>query len=172
MRGYSRDRFAHWRPAGANCNVRDTVLRRDGSDIRLDGCNVVGGRWLSRYEDKWFDSPTLVDIDHVVPLANAWRSGASAWTDQQRSDFANDLDRPELLTVSRASNRAKGDQDPSLWRPPNRSYWCEYAQQWIAVKRHWRLSVTALEKTALMDMLETCRWQSSGPQTSSPVPAA
>ena len=70
----------------------------------------------------------------MVPLANAWRSGAGKWTEEQRTEFANDLTRPQLMAVSAASNRSKGDQDPSQWKPPQKDYWCEYAQRWIAVK--------------------------------------
>ncbi|MFC7550554.1 HNH endonuclease family protein [Plantactinospora sp. GCM10030261] len=156
MRGYSRDRFPHWRDTGKNCDVRDTVLKRDGTDVRLSGCNVVGGRWTSVYDGKDFTDPADVDVDHMVPLANAWRSGASKWTDEQRGDFANDLDRPQLFAVSAASNRSKGDQDPAQWQPPNRDYWCQYATDWVTVKHHWRLTVTSAEKTALADMLERC----------------
>ena len=158
MRGYSRDRFPHWRDTGANCDVRDSVLRRDGTSIRLKGCNVVAGRWSSPYDGRTYADPSDVDIDHVVPLANAWRSGADAWTDDKRGDFANDLVRPQLRAVSLSSNRAKGDQDPSQWKPLNHDFWCEYAQDWIAVKHYWRLTVTTAEKTALTDMLETCTW--------------
>ena len=167
MSGYSRGRFPHWRPdGGGSCNVRDTVLRRDGSDIRVSrGCNVVDGQWYSPYDDTVLHDPDKVDIDHMVPLANAWRSGASSWDDQKRGDFANDLARPELLAVSASSNRAKGDQDPAQWRPPNRSYWCEYAVRWIAVKHGWRLTVTTAEKAALSEMLRTCQ-TSSAPPTS------
>lgn len=157
MRGYSRDRFPHWRRTGKNCDIRDTVLARDGEDVRFDGCNVVGGRWLSRYDNRTLTDPSEVDIDHMVPLANAWRSGANNWDDERRGEFANDLERPQLFAVSRSSNRAKGDQDPSQWKPPNRDDWCAYAQDWIAVKHHWQLSVTVSEKAALADMLETCR---------------
>ncbi|SDY13738.1 Protein of unknown function [Micromonospora pattaloongensis] len=158
MRGYSRSRFPHWRETGENCDVRDTVLKRDGRDVRLRGCNVVGGRWVSVYDDRTLSDPSQVDIDHVVPLANAWRSGAADWDDQRRGEFANDLTRPQLIAVSATSNRAKGDQDPSQWKPPNRDYWCTYAEHWIAVKHHWRLSVTSAEKATLTDMLETCSW--------------
>jgi len=172
MSGYSRERFSHWRSdGGGSCDVRDTVLRRDGQDVKLrDGCNVVGGRWFSVYDERWLTDPAQVDIDHMVPLANAWRSGAGEWTDAQRGDFANDLVRPELIAVSATSNRAKGDQDPSQWRPPSRSYWCHYAQQWIAVKHHWRLSVTSAEKAALSEMLGTCP-NTSAPRTSQPARA-
>jgi hypothetical protein len=127
MRGYDRDKFPHWARTGDNCDVRDSVLKRDG-----------------------------VDIDHVVPLANAWRSGASAWAEEKREEFANDLDRPQLVAVSSASNRSKGDQDPSGWKPTVRSEWCVYATDWISVKSYWKLSVTSAEKAALADMLEEC----------------
>lgn len=156
MRGYSREHFPHWRNAGRNCDVRDTVLERDGTDIKVSGCNVVGGRWTSVYDGRTFSKPSDVDIDHMVPLANAWRSGANEWNDQKRGDFANDLDRPQLLAVSASSNRSKGDQDPSQWKPPSRDYWCEYAESWIAVKHYWELTITKAEKAALGDMLSSC----------------
>ncbi len=172
MKGYSRDRFPHWRTTNG-CTTREMVLRRDGRNVVVDEktCDVLSGRWLSPYENRWFDSVSLMDIDHLVPLADAWRSGADTWDDRQRGDFANDLATPQLRAVSASTNRAKGDQDPSQWRPANRDFWCEYAQSWIAVKYHWRLSVTAAEKTALIDLLETCPWQSSGPPISFPAPA-
>jgi hypothetical protein len=158
MRGYSRQRFPHWRDTGPNCDVRDEVLRRDGAEIRTYGCNVVDGRWLSGYDNRILSDPAEVDVDHVVPLANAWRSGADKWTDAQRGEFANDLDRPQLVAVSASSNRAKGDQDPSQWKPPSRDAWCQYATDWIEVKHFWRLSVTSRERVALAEMLETCAW--------------
>jgi hypothetical protein len=156
MRGYSRDRFPHWRETGNNCDVRDSVLQREGTGVRLSGCNVTGGRWYSAYDGKSFSDPADVDIDHMVPLANAWRSGAADWDDQKRGDFANDLDRPQLHAVSAATNRSKGDQDPAQWKPPRRESWCTYALDWISVKSHWKLTVTTAEKAALADMLETC----------------
>lgn len=172
MKGYSRDRFSHWRRAGDNCDVRDKVLQRDGQGVKLRGCNVIGGTWASRYDKKRLTDPGDVDIDHVVPLANAWRTGAAKWDDDKRSDFANDLTRPQLIAVSATANRAKGDQDPAQWKPANRAAWCQYARDWIAVKHYWRLTVTTDEKAALTDMLETCTWQSSSPPTSPPGRAA
>jgi Protein of unknown function (DUF1524) len=156
MRGYSRAKFPHWRSTGENCDVRDTVLARDGRNVKRSGCNVVAGTWVSGYDGKVLNSPTKVDIDHMVPLANAWRSGASAWTTDRRGDFANDLDDPQLVAVSATSNRSKGDQDPSTWKPTDHDAWCGYAQDWIAVKAQWKLSVTTREKSALAAMLETC----------------
>jgi hypothetical protein len=174
MTGYSRERFAHWRKVDSNCDVRDVVLKRDGTDVRATrSCKITTGRWLSPYDGKTLTDPEQVDIDHTVPLANAWRSGADTWTDPQRSDFANDLTRPQLLAVSRTANRAKGDQDPSQWTPPNHDYWCDYARRWIAVKHYWKLTVTDREKTTLREMLGSCQAKSSSnaPPTSLPAPA-
>ncbi|MFI5839402.1 HNH endonuclease family protein [Catenuloplanes sp. NPDC051500] len=156
MSGYSREKFPHWRDTGPNCDMRDTILQRDGKNITLDGCNVTGGSWFSVYDDKTYDDPGKVDIDHMVPLANAWRSGASEWTNEQRGDFANDQERPQLFAVSASQNRAKGDQDPSTWKPASQGYWCTYAQHWITVKHYWKLSITSAEKGALGDMLAKC----------------
>ena len=156
MAGYSRAKFPHWKSTGANCDVRDSVLKRDGTNVKLSGCNVVSGSWKSLYDGTVIDSPTKVDIDHMVPLANAWRSGAAKWTTDERENFANDLDDPQLIAVSASSNRSKGDQDPSTWKPTATSAWCDYAKDWIAVKTHWKLTVTTAEKSALNDMLEKC----------------
>ncbi|GGK09716.1 hypothetical protein GCM10010123_44510 [Pilimelia anulata] len=156
MRGYSRDRFPHWKRVGRGCDVRDSVLRRDGATVRSRGCNVTSGRWISPYDERTLTKLTEVDIDHVVPLANAWRSGAAGWTDGQRGAFANDLTRPQLRAVSATTNRAKGDRDPAQWKPPNQAQWCRYAVNWVTVKAYWKLSVTGAERRALEQMLETC----------------
>lgn len=157
MTGYSRDRFPHWSDQGSGCNTRDVVLKRDGLNVEATGqCKIVRGTWYSVFDKKTFTDPQQLDVDHFVPLANAWRSGADKWEDARRQDFANDLARPQLIAVSRASNRAKGDQDPSNWKPPNRDYWCEYAARWVAVKHHWQLTVTSAEQRTLADMLTAC----------------
>jgi len=157
MAGYSRARFPHWTEHENGCSTRELVLKRDGTDVKTGTrCKVLSGHWTSPYDNKAASDPDTLDIDHMVPLADAWRSGASAWTDEQRSQFANDLTRPQLVTVTASVNRAKGDQDPSQWKPPNRAYWCRYAQSWILVKRSWNLAVTLTEKAALTEMLGTC----------------
>ena len=92
----------------------------------------------------------------MVPLAAAWRSGAAKWTDDQRKDFANDLTRPQLFAVSLQSNRAKGDQDPSTWKPPNHAFWCQYAMQYIAVSRGYALPVDQASADVLRQATATC----------------
>lgn len=157
MSGYSRDRFPHWSMQSNGCNTRDVVLKRDGQAVVTSpDCAITQGTWFSVYDGKTATKPQEIDIDHMVPLANAWRTGAASWTDDKRREFANDLTRPELVAVTSTVNRAKGDQDPAHWKPPRREYWCEYAQRWVAVKSHWQLRVTAEEKSSLVDMLRTC----------------
>ena len=157
MTGYSREKFPHWVSQGNGCDTREVVLKRDGTGVKTDAdCKVTAGKWHSVYDDRDTTDPKALDIDHMVPLANAWRTGAADWTDDKRSDFANDLDRPQLFAVSLQSNRSKGDQDPSTWKPPSQSYWCSYATSWVTVKSYWKLTVTAKEKSALEDMLATC----------------
>ena len=92
----------------------------------------------------------------MVPLAEAWRSGASSWTTAKRQSFANDLTRPQLIAVTDNVNQSKGDQDPSTWQPSLTSYRCTYAKMWIAVKHSWALKLQSSEKTALQAMLNTC----------------
>ncbi|MCP2257727.1 Protein of unknown function (DUF1524) [Streptoalloteichus tenebrarius] len=157
MTGYSREKFKHWVSQGEGCDTRETVLKRDGKDVRTDKeCRATSGTWVSVYDGKTVEKAEELDIDHVVPLANAWRTGAADWTDERRSQFANDLKGPQLLAVTASTNRGKGDQDPSQWKPPARSYWCEYATRWITVKHEYGLWVTQEEKAALREMLGTC----------------
>ncbi|MFP3987093.1 HNH endonuclease family protein [Streptomyces sp. E11-3] len=157
MSGYSRSKFPHWAEQGERCNTRDLVLERDGADVKRDEeCRTVSGTWVSVYDDVTVTEAPEIDIDHVVPLANAWRSGASKWNEEKRKAFANDLTGPQLIAVSAASNRAKGDQSPDQWQPPVKTYWCVYARAWTAVKAAYELSVTEPEKSMLTEMLDTC----------------
>lgn len=157
--GYSHDRFMpEWAPQWGMCDTREIVLDRDGESVERDGsCRVVAGTWYSQYDGKVLTSEAKIDVDHLVPLANAWRSGANTWSDARRHAFANDLIRPELITVSATANIAKGGSTPITWRPPLIGYWCTYARSWVTVKRHYALRVTKEEKAALIEMLDTCR---------------
>ncbi|MDJ0386083.1 HNH endonuclease family protein [Streptomyces sp. G-G2] len=157
MTGYSRAKFPHWAQQGERCDTREVVLARDGQDVQRDSeCRAVSGTWVSPYDDKVLTSASQVDIDHIVPLANAWRSGADLWDTARRKSFANDLEGPQLLTVSAASNRSKGDQSPDQWSPPSRAYWCTYSRAWTHIKYTYQLAVTEPERDQLTTMLGTC----------------
>ncbi|WFE98783.1 HNH endonuclease family protein [Micromonospora sp. WMMD964] len=155
--GYSRDLFPHWITVSGSCNTREQVLKRDGTSVVVDSsCAATSGRWYSPYDGATWTAASDVDIDHVVPLAEAWRSGANSWTTSRRQSFANDLSRPQLIAVTDNVNQAKGDQDPSTWQPPLSSYRCTYSKMWITVKYNWGLTLQSSEKSALQSMLNTC----------------
>ncbi|MFD5085015.1 HNH endonuclease family protein [Kitasatospora sp. NPDC058406] len=157
MDGYSRDRFPHWIKISGECDTRETVLARDGEGVIQDElCRAVAGTWVSAYDDRVFTDAKQLDIDHMVPLAAAWRSGADTWTTAKRRAFANDLVHSQLIAVSAASNRSKGDKTPDAWRPPTTGYWCTYSRAWTDTKHVYDLSVTEPEKAALNQMLDTC----------------
>ncbi|ETN45800.1 uncharacterized protein HMPREF1541_09633 [Cyphellophora europaea CBS 101466] len=156
MTGYSRDEFPHWISSGG-CSTRETVLARDGSNVVQDSsCAATSGTWRSPYDGATQTSASDIDIDHMVPLANAWISGANSWTEARRREFANDLNSPQLWAVTASVNRAKSDSPPNTWKPPLTSFHCTYARGWIAVKAKFGLSVTSAESSALGDMLDTC----------------
>ncbi|MEU8217092.1 HNH endonuclease family protein [Micromonospora taraxaci] len=155
--GYSRDLFPHWITVSGSCNTREQVLKRDGTSVVVDSsCAATSGRWYSPYDGATWTAASDVDIDHVVPLAEAWRSGANSWTTSRRQSFANDLTRPQLIAVTDNVNQSKGDQDPSTWQPPLSSYRCTYSKMWITVKYNWGLTLQSSEKSALQSMLNTC----------------
>ncbi|WP_373303498.1 HNH endonuclease family protein [Streptomyces cinnamoneus] len=157
MNGYSRAKFPHWIKQMGTCDTREVVLARDGRDVHTDSeCRAVSGHWTSAYDGKLLNAAGQLDIDHMVPLANAWRSGADTWDTDKRKAFANDLGHSQLIAVSAASNRSKGDQSPDQWRPPLSSYWCTYSRAWTHVKHLYRLSVTQPEQDMLNTMLNTC----------------
>ncbi|MFG2512779.1 HNH endonuclease family protein [Streptomyces sp. NPDC048584] len=155
--GYDRDLFPHWITQSGACNTRETVLKRDGSGVVTDSsCAATSGSWYSPYDGATWSAASDVDIDHLVPLAEAWDSGASAWTTSRRQSFANDLTRPQLLAVTDNVNQSKGDQDPATWMPSRTAYRCTYVRAWVQVKYYYDLSVDSAEKSALTNHLASC----------------
>lgn len=157
--GYDRDLFPHWDYLGDDCDVRDRVLVSEarGGPSTGASCPVGRGRWFSAFDGVTVRDPSELDVDHMVPLAEAWASGAADWTTAVREAFANDLGyRGSLIAVTASSNRSKGDQDPAEWLPPRTSYRCTYISTWIAVKWRWRLSVDSAEQAALRVQVSAC----------------
>ena len=120
-------------------------------------CRVVAGQWLAPYTGTVVTNPSKLDVDHMVPLGNAHRSGAWQWPAEQRERYANYLEDPQrLIAVTASANRSKGARGPEDWKPEDRSYWCQYATDWITTKYSWALTVTQGEHDALAEMLNTC----------------
>jgi hypothetical protein len=135
----------------------DTVQKRDGDSVQTNSqCQAVSGTWTSPYDGTTWTQRDDLDIDHMVPLAQAWRSGTNAWTTARRRQFVNDLESPQPWTGTDNVNQAKGDKDPGLRKPPLVSFHCTYARSWTDVKYRYQLSVDQAERTALQNMLATC----------------
>jgi hypothetical protein len=157
--GYDRDLFEHWVDADSDgCDAREEVLIAESQTQASTGPGcAVRGRWLSAYDGVLTTDASTFDIDHMVPLAEAWGSGAFKWSTKTRQAYANDLGYAgSLIAVSASSNRSKSDRDPAEWLPPAQSYWCTYATTWIAVKYRWDLTVDGPEKAALNRLVTDC----------------
>lgn len=156
--GYSRSLFKHWVDAdGDSCDTREEVLIAEStSRAQVDayGCKVIEGDWLSPYDNVAHTNPSELDIDHMVPLKEAWDSGAWAWSAMKRQLFANDLtDARSLIAVTAGQNRSKSDRDPSNWLPPQTQYRCTYLAEWVAIKSHWKLSMDQSEFGRIKNVL-------------------
>ena len=158
--GYNRDLFKHWIDAdGDGCDTRREVLIEESlTTVTVgSGCSLEGGTWVSAYDGEETSNPSDFDVDHFVPLSEAWASGANEWNSDTRERFANDLDYSlALIAVSDSSNRSKSDSDPAEWMPPNANYKCEYVFAWVNVKFRWGLSIDAAEKAALEKVWGSC----------------
>ncbi|MEU1607654.1 HNH endonuclease family protein [Micromonospora matsumotoense] len=158
--GYSRDLFPHWIDAdGDGCTTRNEVLLAEaaGAPTVTGTCTLTGGRWYSYYDNASWTATGDLDIDHMVPLAEAWDSGARNWTTSRRQAYANDLgDSRPLAAVTDNVNQAKGDQDPASWLPPYAAARCRYVNEWVATKIRWRLTVDSAEKSALTSLAGGC----------------
>jgi hypothetical protein len=160
--GYDRDLFGGEGDADHDCqNTRAEVLIAESrvpvTFISSASCTVATGQWVDPWSGAVTTSASALEVDHTVALANAWRSGAWAWTPEQRFAFANDLaDNGHLIAIPSAENQAKADDGPDGWRPPLGTAWCAYARVWTAIKARWNLTATPAEWSAILEMASTC----------------
>lgn len=158
--GYERSKFKHWVDADHDgCSTRKEVLLDEATAApdRAAGCKLTGGVWWSYYDDTEVHGLSGLDIDHMVPLAEAWDSGASQWDATRRELYANDLDFDRsLVAVTARANRSKSDQDPATWMPPAADARCRYLDDWVSVKTRWNLSIDPAEQAALAELADAC----------------
>lgn len=152
---YNRKDWPHWQDIDHDCqDTRAEVLIRDTkAEIKFKRnkpCNVTYGRWVCPYTGKVIVKASELDIDHIVPLAHAYRTGGADWSRKKKGQFANDMDN--LLPVDKSINREKGDKGPDEWRPPRKEFWPEYARKWRSIKTKYGLSISSSEENALGDM--------------------
>jgi hypothetical protein len=158
---YHRTAFGSgWEKTRGCENTRAAVLIKVSLvpvPMNKSGCSVLSGRWTDPWSGTTTTKAAAFDIDHTVPLENAWVSGAWNWTAARRLAFANDtIDADHLVPIAADENRAKGADGPDRWKPPLRSTWCRYALDWDRIKAKWHLSATAAEWAALQEMVATC----------------
>ncbi|NEM05036.1 GmrSD restriction endonuclease domain-containing protein [Geodermatophilus normandii] len=164
--GYSRDQFGSgWVDTDHNgCDTRNDVLARDlTGEVFEPGtrdCVVETGTLADPYSGRTIEfrrgegTSEAVQIDHVVPLSDAWQKGAQQWDADRRTEFANDP--LNLLAVDGPLNQSKGDSDAATWLPPTRSYRCAYVARQVAVKVTYGLWMTRAERDAVAGVLGTC----------------
>ena len=158
--GYDRTLFPHWKDLDGDCqNTRHEVLIAESTVsptyTSSSRCSVATGSWFSYYDRVTWTAASDVDIDHLVPLAESWDSGARSWTTARRQSFANDLgDSRSLIAVTDNVNQSKGDQDPATWLPTYDR--CRYLEEWTAVKIRWGLTVDSAEQDALISLGSQC----------------
>ena len=159
---YDRDSWRQWVDEDGDCQDarQEALIAESRSPVTFKSsrnCKVASGTWVGPYTGVEFTDPSDLDIDHMVPLANAHRSGAWAWDAAEKRAYANDLSYAgHLIATSASANRSKGSRGPADWKPSLQSYWCTYAVDWITIKVRWDLTATARELAALRHMLGTC----------------
>jgi len=165
MAGYSRSKFGPaWADVDRNgCDTRNDILRRDLVSRVLSAgsrCIVQRGILHDPYTGRTIRfvrgvrTSSAVQIDHVVALAAAWRTGAKGWSARKRLLYANDP--VVLLAVDGPTNAKKGDRDASQWLPPRQAFDCRYVAKQIAIKQKWGLWVTRPEDQAMARVLSRC----------------
>lgn len=165
MAGYSRAQFGPaWKDVDANgCDTRNDILARDlKNEVLRAGstCIVERGTLRDPYTGKTIvfvrgpGTSSSVQIDHVVALAAAWRTGAKEWAADRRLRYANDP--LVLLAVDGPTNASKGDRDASQWLPPRIAYHCRYIARQVSIKTKYKLWLTRTERTKMVELLSGC----------------
>lgn len=159
---YDRDDWLTDWARNGECTTRETVLRQQGQGVTIDAkCAPTAGTWHSTYDGVTTSDPGELEIDHVVPLAEAARSGPVVsghrqrpgdWPVAQRQAYANDLEG--LVAVTGSSNSSKSDEDPATWLPTEDQ--CGYVTRWVQIKKKYNLSVDQAEHAAIASVLAKC----------------
>lgn len=159
---YNRKYFKHWVDFDKDCqDARVEVLIHEhlpqfGNIVYSeDSCKVISGLWYDHFSGQYIDSTSKLDVDHVVPLKNAWISGAYKWSKEKKEMYANYMeDENHLMAVSYRENRSKGAKAPHEWMPSNKNFHVIYCKVWVSIKVKWDLTVSKEEFDFLKDVLK------------------
>ena len=135
---YNRKDWKHW-----NGGVREAVFKEEKID----------SFWICMYTGDTVYNSKFLDIDHVIPLKEAYLSGAESWSKTKKELYANYLRNPNhLVAVTASSNRSKGSKDPSKWMPKiNKD---AYIKTWIEIKKEWNLSFDEVEEAFILNFIK------------------
>ncbi len=154
---YNRDDFGYPADLDDDCiDTRHEVLIEEATGpVELDDeCYVAEGEWYDPFTDQTFTSPRDLQVDHVVALADAWYSGAWAWSEEERAEFANDP--ANLNAIDGEENQRKSAWGPADYTPANEAHRCAYLEQYARVKVQWGLAITQRDFKALEEGLTAC----------------
>ncbi len=140
-------------------NTRGMVLQRDSQiPVQVSSqshCKVESGLWNDPYTGNTIKLAAEIQIDHVVPLKNAYVSGGYRWTRAKRCHYANFLgNKYHLMAVSGFENMSKGDRSPHYYLPPKESYTCQYIKNWLKIKLIWGLNMSLDEAIGLREEIK------------------
>jgi hypothetical protein len=159
--GYDRDKhFGDWKDTDRDCqNTRAEVLLQESRAKAIytttKKCTVKTGKWTTNWDGKTHTKASAVQVDHLVPVHEAWGSGARKWSKDRRVAFYNDLGDKRVLNAQTSTlNSSKGSRGPEQWLPPKNR--CAYVADWVAVKKRWGLTVDKTEKAALTKLADSC----------------
>lgn len=152
--GYDRKQWPTWATVKAPCDVRETVLKEQGKNVKTNPktCSPVEGTWDDPYTGKTVDKARALDIDHVIPLGYVYTHGGSKFDTAQRKTFANDMSN--LLAVDASANRQKSDKGPAEWMPKENK--CQYSKLWVSTAKKYDLAISQPDKDVLAKELNKC----------------
>lgn len=162
---------------GNGCDTRNDMLKRDLTrEVFNDSCEIATGRLKDPYTNKTINfvrgvsTSIKVQIDHVIPLSLAWKSGAHSWSLGKRVAFSNDP--LNLMAVDGPTNGSKSDSGPDEWLPPISSYHCTYVMRFTRVAHQYGLALTAASKSVITQKLNSCTRVVGRPATMTPLSPA
>jgi len=159
LASYDRKEWPHWIDADNDCqDTRAEILIRDSKSTikfkRNKPCNVSWGKWLDPYTGQVFYKASDIDIDHIVPLAHAYKMGGQYWSREEKRAFANDFEN--LIAVEDNANQSKGAKPPQEWMPTNESFQCDYLIKWKYIKAKYQLEESDTEKDYIQNLNKNC----------------
>ncbi len=157
--------YDNWEIDESGCSMRERILKRDLKNTILVGCKVQSGILDDPYTGKTInfirgqETSSLVQIDHVVALSNAWSTGAFMLDNDTRYKLSQDP--LNLLAVEGQANQDKSDAAADVWLPSNEAFRCQYVARQISVKYKYHLWVTPSEKSTMQRVLALCPKEST-----------